>query len=463
MRKKLPDENLESYRKIEEINNIAEKGVSSIVSMGSKKKTPFSLDDLHFIPAQISKIPLNSDQQVNTALTIGKQVKKPLKASSRIIFSAISYGAVTKNVRLILTKVAAELDLAINTGEDIVVPEIELTAPNLIIQYSTVRLGINDDILKKCSAVEIRFGQGAYPGWRSVLPAAKVPPEIKKLRRLREGEDEYDLAHHLDIKNPKELAAKIKWLKELTGGVPVGAKIGCGNVEADVEVLADCGADFIALDGFGGGTGATELFARENLGLPIVAALPRADQHLRKIGKRRQVSLIVGGGLRTSSDFAKCLALGADAVYIGTSALIALGCQQYRVCHTGACPTGVTASNPNLLDLLKVNDGIRRLTNFVHVSNKEMADFTRMVGKDDVSKLCKDDLVALNRDLADVTGVKWLDGKSRSRFFVLGYFRKNGFKLPSWQTWELNFCGYFQLVGGFLQFFKHKAGVVFVF
>jgi len=412
MRKKLHGENLQSYRKIEEITNIAEKGVSTVVSMGSQKKMPFSLDDLHFLPAQVSKIPLNSDQQVNTSLIIGPQAKKPLKVSSRILFSAMSYGAVTKNVRLILIKVAAELDLAINTGEDVIVPEIELAAPNLIVQYSTVRLGVTDEILKKCSAVEIRFGQGAYPGWRSLLPAAKVPADTKKLKGLRDGEDEYEVAHHPDIQTPKELSAKIQWLKDVSGGVPVGAKIGCGNVEADVEVLAACGADFIALDGFGGGTGATELFARENFGLPLVAALPRADRHLRKIGKRSQVSLIAGGGLRTSSDYAKCLALGADAVYIGTSALIALGCQQYRVCHTGACPTGVTASSTNLIDLLKVDEGVRRLTHFVRVSNQEIANFARIVGKDDVAKLCKDDLVALNRDLADVTVVKWLDGKS---------------------------------------------------
>lgn len=412
MRKKLQHENLQFYRKMEEINNISEKGVSTVGSMGSQKKMPFSLDDLHFIPAQISKIPLNSDEQVNTALIIGKQAKKPLKLSSHIIFSAMSYGAVTKNVRLILTKVATELNLAINTGEDIVFPEIELAAPNLIVQYSTIRLGITDEILKKCSAVEIRFGQGAYPGWRSLLPAAKVPPDTKKLRNLKDGEDEYDIAHHLDIRNLEELRAKILWLKEVSGGVPVGAKIGCGNVEDDVKVLADCGVDFISLDGFGGGTGATELFVRETLGIPIVAALPRADRCLRENNKRDQVSLIAGGGLRTSTDFTKCIALGADAVYVGTSALIAIGCQQYRVCHTGNCPTGVTSSNPNLVNLLNIDEGVRRLSNFMRVSNDEMANLTRIIGKDDVAKLSKDDLVALNKDLADVAGVKWLNGKA---------------------------------------------------
>lgn len=414
MRQKLHGEKPQSYHNMEEINKISETGKSTICSMGSQKKMPFSLEDLHFIPAQISKIPKNSEQQVSTNVTIGPQAKKPLKISSHIIFSAMSYGAVTKNIRIILTKVATQLNMAINTGEDIVIPEIDLAAPNLIVQYSNSRLGVTEEILKKCSAIEIRFGQGAYPGWRSLLPATKVPPDTKKLRGLKDGEDEYDTANHSDIQNPEELKKKILWLKELSKGAPVGAKIGCGSIEDDVELLADCGIDFISLDGFGAGTGATELFARENVGIPIIAALPRADKRLREIGKKSQVSLIVGGGLRTSSDFAKCIALGANAVYIGTSALIAIGCQQYRICHTGNCPTGVTASNPDLIKLLNVEEGIRRLTNFIQVSNQEMANLTRIVGKDDISNLCKADLVALSRDLANIAGIKWLNGETPS-------------------------------------------------
>jgi methylamine---glutamate N-methyltransferase subunit C len=412
MRNKLPDEDSSIYQALTEINRIADKGQSTVGSMGSQKKMPFSLDDLHFVPAQVSKIPLNSNEAINTTVIIGPQAKKPLMISSPIIFSAMSYGAVTKNIRLILTKVATELNLAINTGEDLVIPEIELATPNIIVQYSTVRTGITDEILKKCSGVEIRFGQGAYPGWRSVLPAAKVPYDTKKLRGLKDGEDEHDIAHHLDIKNTGELQSKIGWLKDLTGGVPIGAKIGCGNIEADVEALVEGGADFISLDGFGGGTGAIELFVRENFGIPIIVALPRAVACLKKIGKRSQVSLIVGGGLRTSADFAKCLALGADAVYIGSSALIAIGCQQYRICHTGNCPTGVTASNPELIKLLNVDEGIRTLTNFVRVSNEELANVARIVGKDSVSKLSSEDLVSLKRDLTEATGVKWVNGNT---------------------------------------------------
>jgi len=201
-------------------------------------------------------------------------------------------------------------------------------------------------------------------------------------------------------------------LRALTDGVPIGAKIGCGNIENDVELLVDSGADFIALDGFGGGTGATESFVRENVGVPILAALPRAVRHLKKMEARNRVSLIAGGRLRTSADFAKCLALGADAVYIGTSALIAINCKQYRICHTGNCPTGVATNNPALLQRLDVDEGIHRLTNFMNVSNLEMANFARIVGKADVRKLDIEDLVSLERDLAEITGVKWLNGKN---------------------------------------------------
>ncbi len=409
MRKKFLGESSEFYRNVSYINNVADKGVSTIDSMGAQKKMPFSLNDLHFLPAQISKIPLNEDDQVSTKVSIGSEAKKPMQVSSPIMFAGMSYGAVTEKVRIILAKVALNLNLGLNSGEDIILPEIETASQNLIVQYSTIRVGVTEETLKKSSAVEIRFGQGAYPGWRSLLPATKVPTETAKLRGLKPGQDERDFAHHPDIRNKEELTEKIKWLKELTGGIPIGAKIGCGNIENDVEVLAECGVDFISLDGFGGGTGATESFVRENVGIPIVAALPRADRHLRKIGKRNKVSLVAGGGLRSSADFAKCLALGADAIYIGTSALIAIGCQQYRICHTGNCPTGVTSINPNLIELLNIDEGIRRLTNFVKVSNQEIADFARIVGKNDSGKLSAEDLVALKKDLAEITGVKWLN------------------------------------------------------
>ncbi len=398
-----------------EIRSVADKGSSLLCSMGSLKKMPFSLDDLHFVPAQVSKIPLNTDEEVNIKVVIGSAAKKPLNFFSPIMFSGMSYGAVSKNVRLVLAKVASKLNLGINSGEDVVLPEeLDIASKNLVVQYSTSRFSISEDILKKVSAVEIRFGQGAYPGWESLLPAEKVPPEIAKLMNLKEGEAAHAPAHHSDIKNEAELNEKIRWLRELTDGAPIGAKIGCGNVEDDIESLAKSGVDFISLDGFGGGTGATESFVRENVGIPIVAALPRADRHLKKLGLRNKISLIAGGGLRTSADFVKCLALGADATYIGTSALIAINCQQYRICHTGHCPTGVTTNNPVLVKQLNVDEGVRRLTNFVNVSNLEVANLLRIIGKNDIKKIAVEDLVALGKELSEVTGVKWINGKNVS-------------------------------------------------
>jgi len=415
MIKKGLDEKEKGYSKMTEITNVAEKGVSMLCSMGSQKKMPFSLDDLHFVPAQVYRIPLNTNEEVSIKTVIGPEAKKPLKVSSPIMFSGMSYGAVSKKVRLVLARVASKLNLGVNSGEDIVLPEeLDIASKNLIVQYSTGKFRITEETLKKSSAVEIRFGQGAFPGWESLLPPEKVPPEVAKLMDLKEGEAVLTPAHHSDIRNEDELKEKVRWLKEITNGIPVGAKIGCGNVEDDVEILANSGVDFISLDGFGGGTGATEFFVRENVGVPIVTALPRADRHLKKMGLRNKITLIVGGGLRTSVDFAKCLALGADAVYIGTSALIAINCQQYRVCHTGHCPTGVTTNDPILVQQLNVDEGVRKLTNFINVSNLEVANLLRIVGKDDYMKLGIEDLVALKKELSEATGVKWINGKNMS-------------------------------------------------
>lgn len=209
----------------------------------------------------------------------------------------------------------------------------------------------------------------------------------------------------------EEIKEKVSWLRRVTGGVPIGAKIGCGNVEEDVRVLAGAKVDFISLDGFGGGTGATDSYARENVGIPIIAALPRACRFLRKTGAKKNISLIAGGGLRTSADFAKCLALGADAVYIGTAALIAINCQQYRICHTDLCPTGVTTHNPALTVQLDAKKGAERLCNFLKISTEEIANIARITGKNELNKLDTGDLVSLNKDLSAITGVKWLDGR----------------------------------------------------
>jgi len=411
MRKKRSSESEEFYQAVVDIKDMAFSGSSIVRSMGSPKKLPFSLDDLHFVPAQVHKIPLNKEEKVNTEVVIGPASKKPLKVSSPVLISGMSFGATSKNIKLVISRAAAKMKIAYNSGEGgILKEELETASGYLIGQYATGRFGINEEIIKKVAAVEIRFGQGAYPGKGSYLPAEKMTPEVAHLRGLQDGEPAYSPAHHKDMTTPEQIAQKVSYIRRLTG-VPVGAKIGCGNVEKDLEVLVNAGVDFIALDGFGGGTGATDAYVRDNVGIPIFAAIPRAHRFLQKLGARKKLTLIAGGGLRTSADFAKCLALGADAVYIGTAALIAINCEQYRICHTGLCPTGVTTHNPVLTRELDVQKGIERLCNFLRVSTEEIAAFARIAGKDDVNKLDSEDLVSLKKDLAQLTGIKWINGE----------------------------------------------------
>ena len=412
MRKKRSDEEDSQYQSMVDIKDSSAANKSVVASMGSLKKLPFSLDDLYFLPAQVKRIPLNREENVNTELVIGEDAKKPLKISSPIMISGLSFGAVSRNTKLVILKTAKKLNIGFNSGEGGVLDEeVDNSPETLILQYSTGRFGVDDKLLKNASAIEIRFGQGAYPGKGSYLPAEKITPEIAQRRGLKERAPSNSPAHHPDILKPQDLKKKVSKLRRICSGAPVGAKIGCGNVEEDVKVLVESQVDYIALDGFGGGTGATDKYVRENVGIPIYSALPRAHKILKELKPKRKISLIGGGGLRNSADFAKCLALGADAVYIGTAALIAINCEQYRICYTGKCPTGITTQNPKLIKQIDIDEGVKKLSNFIELSTNEIANLTRIIGKNDVSQLSSEDMISVDRDLAMATGVKWINGE----------------------------------------------------
>src|SRR3972149_10855438 len=339
---KLKQENSDLYQILQNIKQISKTNKSLIVSMGSEKKLLYSFDQIHFLPAQIDKIPLESNERVDTSVIIGPQAKKPLKLSSPIMISGISLGTISLKVRQIFSQVAANLRIAYNSGEGgILDDELDRAGKYLIGQYSTADSKIDLERLSRVAAVEIRFGQGAYPGRESLLPPEKLTTDIASVRGIKGPEPTYSPAHHLDMDSPEKIQEKIHWLKGKTGGVPVGVKIGCGNIEQDMEILAKAEADFIVLDGFGGGTGATDMFVRENVGIPIIAALPRAvkflNSHIINSKNLSNDPLI----LSNSADFAKCISLGATAVYIGTAALIAINCEQFRICHTNLSPAAI--------------------------------------------------------------------------------------------------------------------------
>ncbi len=412
MRKKRVEEDDSTYKTIVNIKDESTLGTSVVGSMGSQKKLPLSKEDLFLVPAQDKIIPLNREDPVNTELSIGPTSKKPLNVSSPILISGLSFGAVSKNTKLVIAETASKLNIGFNSGEGgVLSEELQMSDGTLIVQYSTGRFGVDEELLKNAAAIEIRFGQGAYPGKGSYLPPEKITAEVALKRGLEMGEASYSPAHHPDILKEGDLKKKVSWLKKIGSGIPIGAKIGCGNVEDDVKLLVEAGVDYIALDGFSGGTGATDMYVRENVGIPIFAAIPRALKTLVDLGLKESVSIIAGGGLRSSADFTKCLALGADAVYIGTAALIAINCEQHRICYTGKCPTGIATQNPQLTKQIDHKESVKKLSNFIEVSTMEIANLTRIVGKDDVSKLNKEDLVSVDRYLARATGVKWVNGE----------------------------------------------------
>jgi len=408
---KLKQENSDLYQILQNIKQISQTNKSIIVSMGSQKKLLYSFDQIHFLPAQIDKIPLETNEPVNTSVIIGPQAKKPLKLPSPIMISGMSLGTVSLKVKQIFSRVAANLGIAYNSGEGgILDEELERIGGYLIGQYSTVNSKIDLERLSRVAAIEIRFGQGAYPGRESFLPSEKLTSDIASIRGIKGPEPVYSPAHHFDMDSPEKIKEKICWLKEKTGGVPIGVKIGCGNIEQDIKILAKAEVDFITLDGFGGGTGATDMFVRENVGIPIIIALPRAVKFLNNHSLKNKISIIASGGLRTSADFAKCISLGSNAVYIGTAALIAIGCEQFRICHTAFCPTGITTHIPALTDRLDIDEGIKKLSNFINICTREIADFARITGKNDIKKLDITDVVSLNKELSELIGIKWLKG-----------------------------------------------------
>jgi len=258
-------------------------------------------------------------------------------------------------------------------------------------------------MLRSVDAIEIKLGQSAEPGLGARLPGEKVTPEIAKIRGYPAGTDIISPAHFEDIRSVEELKAKVTWLREISDGCPIGVKIAAGHIEEDLAAVVHAGADFVTIDGRPGGTGAAPKFIKAATSVPTPFALYRARNQLDRMGATGTISLIVTGGLRVSSDIAKALALGADAVAIGTAALIACGCKQHRICTTGKCPEGVTTQDEALRTRMKSEVGAAHLANYLAVTTAELKDFSRLTGHTDIHELSRDDLVTTSALIAEFT------------------------------------------------------------
>jgi glutamate synthase domain-containing protein 2 len=395
------------YKALVDIKKAAALRKSLREGMGSLKRFPASLEMLNFLPAQLYNFPLNAEESVNTATTLGKRSKKPVRLETPILISGMSFGALNREQKIALAKASALAGTAANTGEGGMLDEEREFAKYVTLQYSTGHFGVWEQRLKQADMIEFRISQSAYPATGSLVPASKVTELIANTRGIAVHTDARSPARHPDVGSAEDLKQKITALRDTSEGKPIGIKFAAGHVEKDLDLIVYAEPDYIVVDGFGGGSGAPPSHIRDNFGLPIINFLPRAHRYLDEVGYRTKVELVAAGGLRTSGDFAKCLALGADAVYIATAALWAMSCEYYRICETNQCPTGTTTHDPALIKRFNVDRGAQKLANFLRVSTQELADIARALGKDDVHKLNVQDLIALTRETSELSGVHY--------------------------------------------------------
>ena len=328
------------------------------------------------------------------------------------MFSAMSYGSISYNAHESLARAATELGICYNTGEGGLHEDFYKYGPHTIVQVASGRFGVHKDYLEAGAAIEIKMGQGAKPGIGGHLPGAKIVGDISKTRMIPEGSDAISPAPHHDIYSIEDLRQLVFSLKEATNyQKPVIVKIAAvHNVAAIASGIARSGADIIAIDGYRGGTGAAPTRIRDNVGIPIELALASVDQRLREEGIRNSVSLVVGGSIRNSADVVKAIALGADACYIASAALLALGCHMCRTCHSGKCNWGIATQRPELVKRLNPELGYQRLVNLITAWDHEIKEMMGGMGINSIEALKGNRLmlrgIGLNdRELA-ILGIK---------------------------------------------------------
>ena len=398
-------------RHMEQIHRMAATGTSINEPMGPEIPLP-SWEDITIHGAQLAALPVNEDEEISLGTVIGPRAKKPLEIALPFYVTHMSYGALSAEAKVALSVGAAAASTAMCSGEGGVLPESRRVAHRYIFEYVQNEYSVTDEVLRGSDAVEIKIGQAVKPGIGGHFPAEKITDEIASVRRRPKGHDIVTPARYADISDAESLRRKIAWLRERSGGRPIGVKIAAGNIEADLEVVVAANPDFITIDGKGGATGSVEKYIKDAASVPTIYALIRARNFLDRRGLR-DISLVITGGLRVSSDIAKAVALGADAVALGTAALMAVGCRQYRICNTGRCPTGVTSQNPLLRSRIDVDAAGRRLGNYFNVVARELATFTRMTGKRSIHELSRSDVSSTDLGLARAAGIDFAGEEPR--------------------------------------------------
>ncbi|MBZ0206601.1 MAG: Rieske 2Fe-2S domain-containing protein [Flavobacteriales bacterium] len=386
------------------LRNFGHHGPSA--AMGVDRDTLPKWSDIQFLPAQLASRPLMDDDEVSTKVTIGPNAKKPLVLDIPLFVSDMSFGALSREAKVALSKGAELSGTGICSGEGGMLPEEQANNSRYFYELASARFGFSWEKVKLAQAFHFKGGQGAKTGTGGHLPGAKVSTEIAEVRGLPEGENAISPAAFPDLRTPADFKAVAEEVRRITGGIPVGFKLAASHIEADIDFALEAGVDYIILDGRGGGTGSAPTILRDNINVPTIPALARARKHLDTIG-RRDITLVITGGLRLPADFAKAMMLGADAVAIANSAMQAIGCIGMRACGSNNCPVGIATQKESLRSRLVVDASAKRLNNFLFAARDLMKVVARACGHDDVAKFNANDLSTFNSEMHRLTGIPY--------------------------------------------------------
>ncbi len=391
-----------AQKHMDEIHEMAVSGQSIIAAMKTDLPIP-SWDDILILGAQLAHLPLEEHAPVKVRTIIGKKAVKPMVLESPVYISHMSFGALSAETKVALAKGSAGIKTAMCSGEGGILPQEMEAAYKYIFEYVPNLYSVTPENLKNADAIEIKIGQGTKPGMGGHLPGGKVTEEIARIRSKPLGQDVISPSCFPGINTKEDLKAVVEDLRERSEGRPIGVKIAAGHIEKDLEFIIYAQPDFITIDGRGGATGASPKLLRDASSVPTIFALHRARTFLDE--HQSDIELVITGGLRVSSDFAKAIAMGADAVAVASSALIAAACQQYRICGSGKCPMGIATQDPQLRKRLNVDAAAKRVENFLRVSTEELITFGRITGHSDIHDLSVDDLCTTNSEISQHTNI----------------------------------------------------------
>ncbi|MBV1913832.1 MAG: CDGSH iron-sulfur domain-containing protein [Pseudomonadales bacterium] len=398
---------------VEYIHQLSKEGLTKLghhgqmTSMGVPRHELPHWDDLQIMTAQMATKPLMEDVDVGTELIIGPEAKKPLKLKIPLFVSDMSFGALSEEAKISLAMGAELAGTGICSGEGGMLPEEQQANSRYFYEYASAGFGYKDELLTRVQAFHFKGGQGAKTGTGGHLPGNKNQGKISQVRNIPEGEPAISPPTFKNLSSSSEFKDFADKVREISGGIPIGFKLSANHIEQDIQFALDASADYIILDGRGGGTGAAPAMFRDHISVPTIPALARARRYLDEKGASGRVTLIITGGLRVPIDFVKALALGADGVAVSNSAMQAIGCVAARICNTNNCPAGIATQKEDLRRKLNVERSSRQLHNFFDASVELMQVMARACGHDDFRKFNKEDLATWHREMALLSGVNY--------------------------------------------------------